>query len=105
MPDATRVVRGLPSAGYGGKFCMTCLVVFFFSSRRRHTRLVSDWSSDVCSSDLAMVRRWIGRYNRDGLAGLADRPRCGRPSLGGRRLARRIAALLERPGPWTLPRI
>src|SRR5438046_8423624 len=26
---------------------------FFFSSRRRHTRLVSDWSSDVCSSDLA----------------------------------------------------
>src|SRR5262249_60035057 len=27
--------------------------LFFFSSRRRHTRLVSDWSSDVCSSDLA----------------------------------------------------
>src|SRR5262249_56636564 len=25
---------------------------FFCSSRRRHTRLVSDWSSDVCSSDL-----------------------------------------------------
>src|SRR5262249_53279502 len=25
---------------------------FFFSRRRRHTRLVSDWSSDVCSSDL-----------------------------------------------------
>src|SRR5215213_11915400 len=25
---------------------------FFFSSRRRHTSLVSDWSSDVCSSDL-----------------------------------------------------
>src|SRR5947199_561663 len=27
--------------------------VFFFSSRRRHTRCLSDWSSDVCSSDLA----------------------------------------------------
>src|SRR5437016_789162 len=27
-------------------------LIFFFSSRRRHTRLVSDWSSDVCSSDL-----------------------------------------------------
>src|ERR1019366_3533000 len=27
-------------------------VTIFFSSRRRHTRLVSDWSSDVCSSDL-----------------------------------------------------
>src|SRR5258706_10549172 len=26
--------------------------MFFFSRRRRHTRLVSDWSSDVCSSDL-----------------------------------------------------
>src|SRR5438093_10572120 len=28
------------------------MIFFFFSSRRRHTRLVSDWSSDVCSSDL-----------------------------------------------------
>src|SRR5438477_6081431 len=26
---------------------------FFFSSRRRHTRLTCDWSSDVCSSDFA----------------------------------------------------
>src|SRR5256885_8275967 len=28
---------------------------FFFSSRRRHTRLQGDWSSDVCSSDLHEV--------------------------------------------------
>src|SRR5256885_10026113 len=28
--------------------------LFFFSSRRRHTRLQGDWSSDVCSSDLAV---------------------------------------------------
>src|SRR5256885_3133159 len=27
---------------------------FFFSSRRRHTRLQGDWSSDVCSSDLVV---------------------------------------------------
>src|SRR5207247_3568533 len=27
-------------------------VLFFFSSRRRHTRSTRDWSSDVCSSDL-----------------------------------------------------
>src|SRR5471030_1355419 len=27
---------------------------FFFSSRRRHTRCLSDWSSDVCSSDLKL---------------------------------------------------
>src|SRR2546426_6612573 len=30
---------------------------FFFSSRRRHTRLQGDWSSDVCSSDLATSGR------------------------------------------------
>src|SRR4051812_50004595 len=29
------------------------VIVFFFSSRRRHTRLTCDWSSDVCSSDLS----------------------------------------------------
>src|SRR5204862_3635270 len=29
---------------------------FFFSSRRRHTRSLRDWSSDVCSSDLYSVR-------------------------------------------------
>src|SRR5437762_10259080 len=28
---------------------------FFFSSRRRHTRYIGDWSSDVCSSDLALI--------------------------------------------------
>src|SRR2546427_7558340 len=32
---------------------MGCL--FFFSSRRRHTRFDCDWSSDVCSSDLAVA--------------------------------------------------
>src|SRR2546430_5246193 len=30
-------------------------IVFFFSSRRRHTRFDCDWSSDVCSSDLFMT--------------------------------------------------
>src|SRR5437762_3689789 len=30
---------------------------FFFSSRRRHTRYIGDWSSDVCSSDLERQRR------------------------------------------------
>src|SRR5256886_11796109 len=29
--------------------------VFFFSSRRRHTRFDCDWSSDVCSSDLRKI--------------------------------------------------
>src|SRR5207249_6019036 len=30
--------------------------VFFFSSRRRHTRSKRDWSSDVCSSDLHLIK-------------------------------------------------
>src|SRR5256885_14771305 len=33
---------------------MPLLYIFFFSSRRRHTRLQGDWSSDVCSSDLSV---------------------------------------------------
>src|SRR6266480_3167918 len=33
---------------------MLFLCFFFFSSRRRHTRLTCDWSSDVCSSDLVL---------------------------------------------------
>src|SRR5688572_31858553 len=32
---------------------MLLFFFFFFSSRRRHTRFDCDWSSDVCSSDLA----------------------------------------------------
>src|SRR3712207_7635227 len=31
--------------------------VFFFSSRRRHTRYWRDWSSDVCSSDLTITKK------------------------------------------------
>jgi transposase len=53
----------------------------------------------------ATVRRWISRFNDEGAAGLADRPRCGRPRLGGCQLTSQIAVLLQRPGPWTLPRI
>src|SRR5437879_11502471 len=32
-------------------------IPFFFSSRRRHTRYIGDWSSDVCSSDLPAADR------------------------------------------------
>src|SRR5207248_4469751 len=34
------------------------IAVFFFSSRRRHTRSYGDWSSDVCSSDLREAERF-----------------------------------------------
>src|SRR5437868_12676088 len=43
-------------------------VSFFFSSRRRHTISKRDWSSDVCSSDLAASRprlqRWLDALDR-----------------------------------------
>src|SRR5256885_15234606 len=38
-------------------------IFFFFSSRRRHTRLQGDWSSDVCSSDLLRIKK-PGRAQR-----------------------------------------
>src|SRR5471030_2099181 len=37
-------------------------IAFFFSSRRRHTRCLSDLSSDVCSSDLIRGNDVIGRW-------------------------------------------
>src|SRR6266496_640602 len=40
------------------------MISFFFSSRRRHTRSLRDWSSDVCSSDLdlRLLRSYIREY-------------------------------------------
>src|SRR5882762_11625202 len=37
------------------------MCLFFFSSRRRHTRFKCDWSSDVCSSDLPLAQGGGGR--------------------------------------------
>src|SRR5690349_23005319 len=40
--------------------CLLCLCFFFFfSSRRRHTRSLRDWSSDVCSSDLTRAQQGL----------------------------------------------
>src|SRR5438045_5662186 len=44
--------------------CHFCL--FFFSSRRRHTRCLSDWSSDVCSSDLLEAMQNAGKHAGEG---------------------------------------
>src|SRR5690242_21026653 len=57
-------------------------VFFFFSSRRRHTRLTCDWSSDVCSSDLVALD---GVLRHDALG------RAGRFGGGPRVTARAIA--------------
>src|SRR5947199_7861396 len=44
--------------------------IFFFSSRRRHTRCLSDWSSDVCSSDLSEPGRLVDQLVAGGAAAL-----------------------------------
>src|SRR2546430_14636097 len=45
------------------------IYIFFFSSRRRHTRFDCDWSSDVCSSDIQLRSLIVGLY---GFLDLAD---------------------------------
>src|SRR4051812_12488065 len=54
-------------------FSCVCLVFFFFSSRRRHTRLTCDWSSDVCSSDLIRTVADL-RGKRIGVPGMGTPP-------------------------------
>src|SRR5438445_12895222 len=69
---------GRRSKRIGGKLVCS---VFFFSSRRRHTRYWRDWSSDVCSSDL------LRRAEALAVAGRALR----RQDLSERGIAERLA--------------
>src|SRR5215204_7127940 len=71
------------------------MLFFFFSSRRRHTRSLCDWSSDVCSSDLGLasaVTGWVAPDVRSATPGY----RLGEPwyqvGIGGR------IGLLTTPG-------
>nr|WP_157254929.1 helix-turn-helix domain-containing protein [Nonomuraea typhae] len=61
--------------------------------------------AELLECDAGTVRRWISRFNEHGSAALADRPRPGRPRNGGSGLLDRIVVLLERAGPWTVPRL
>src|SRR2546426_1524819 len=60
---------------------------FFFSSRRRHTRLQGDWSSDVCSSDLGdrLAKRAVERVH-----GAVPLRRANEPLASGPDLDRRL---------------
>src|SRR5439155_2521686 len=72
-------------------FCQGA-VIFFFSSRSRHTRWPRDWSSDVCSTDLACRSD-----------GHRPRPACERGRCGGRR-GRRSTRVAGRPARRGSPR-
>src|SRR6266487_4934717 len=71
---------------------VTIVVIFFFSSRRRHTRWTGDWSSDVCSSDL--------RDQRHGAAPRADVKRGSPGSEGVLRHERGITNSDRQPRTW-----
>src|SRR2546427_12543752 len=66
-------------------------LIFFFSSRRRHTRFDCDWSSDVCSSDLIAVDP---EHKQDYLNYLADYLR--RLDQAQKTLQERVARLQDR---------
>src|SRR5256886_5186339 len=77
------------------------LFFFFFSSRRRHTRFDCDWSSDVCSSDLALGgARSGGRPGRVGRRRGGAAGRCQRRCRGAQcdRLESRGGRAPERGG-------
>src|SRR5690348_18498941 len=77
-------------------------LLFFFSSRRRHTRWTGDWSSDVCSSDLptracasrqracAPSRRRSSRSAAKSAPPRSEERRVGKSvDLGGRRIIKK----------------
>src|SRR3712207_8116617 len=70
-----------------------CCLVFFFSSRRRHTRYWRDWSSDVCSSDLARVDELVELM---GLGAFADKF-VAELSTGSRRIVDLACILAHEP--------
>src|SRR5256885_11909551 len=51
--------------------------LFFFSSRRRHTRLQGDWSSDVCSSDLSVYAAVLKKGDKSPVEPQSDEEKAG----------------------------
>src|SRR5690554_7147272 len=63
-----------------GRCVYSRFLLFFFSSRRRHTRCGRDWSSDVCSSDL--VRLVSGKLDIRHVAGDIAADKAGPKAAG-----------------------
>jgi transposase len=93
----------------------TELITVLHGPWRNATRIMmvvlsaAGWSAgeiaDLLHYDPKTVRAWITRHHNEGLAGLPDRPRPGRPRRGSARLGERIHALLQTPKAWTTARI
>src|SRR3546814_6999203 len=60
--------------------CMTLCVFFFFKQKTAYEMRISDWSSDVCSSDLALRRRPVVDRVDHGGVGRVDRLDQGEPA-------------------------
>src|SRR5207253_4638896 len=78
---------------------------FFFSSRRRHTRWPRDWSSDVCSSDLADLAEAERAAEREARRVLGEDPRDELPEAALLRLRdeRRHGGAAESPAACLAP--
>src|SRR5260370_11328017 len=72
--------------------------VFFFSSRRRHTRFKCDWSSDVCSSDLYLRSDWTQIVRAIRSHGMYCAIQTGGRNLTPKRLAAAVEAGLQGVG-------
>src|SRR6266403_6407893 len=71
------------------------LCFFFFSSRRRHTRSLRDWSSDVCSSDLIETSRQFSREQDIGQLGFAVAAKAPIGALGVEIVERDVRSLKD----------
>lgn len=93
----------------------TELITALHGPWRNATRIVmvvlsaAGWTAgeiaDLLCYDPKTVRTWIARHHNEGITGLPDRPRSGRPRKGSRRLGERIHTLLQTPRSWTTTRI
>src|SRR6266496_2142498 len=74
-------LQGHPSPYLSFYRIIYSVIFFFFSSRRRHTRSLRDWSSDVCSSDLVSEHLRLDQVLRDRCAVHAHEGLGGAPAL------------------------
>src|SRR3546814_11013731 len=76
--------------------CVFCFDVFFFKQKTAYEMRISDWSSDVCSSDLSRERAAAGAPHQ---ASRRPRTAAGRPFLPPSRASSGRAAAPPRPSP------